>query len=291
MFEKYEFLKDSDLSKFSTMKTGGKANYIIFPKNTKELQEILKIIKKNQQKSFILGNGSNVLFDDEGFDGVIISLKHFDKLKRVSQNFVWVGAGINLFALNVKLKDMNLSGLEWSFGIPATLGGFVVMNGGCFGHEICELVEEVEVIENKKIKILDKNQLEFGYRCSNLKHCIVLNVKMKMKQADKKEIEEQMKVYLKKKKDSQPCDKPSLGSVFKVIYGKEIVYPAKIIDNLGLKGVKIGGAEVSCKHSGFIVNAGNATSGDVLKLIELLEAKLLETGIFPEREIIVLKKE
>lgn len=289
MFEKYDCLKDENLSKFSTMKVGGKAKYIVFPENRKELLEIFEIIKENNLKYFILGNGSNVLFDDKGFDGVVISLKKFDFFRKKC-NFVCVGAGINLFLLNQKLAKAGLSGLEWSYGIPATLGGLVVMNGGSFGQEIGQFVQSVTVFDGKRIKVLKKNQIEFSYRHSNLSKYVVLSVLMKFVPEKKEIIQAKMNECFAKKKSSQPCELPSLGSVFKLIHTEnEIIYPAKLIDNLGLKGVKIGGAEISTKHAGFIVNSGNATSEDILKLVEFVEKKLAEIGVFPEREMIILK--
>lgn len=291
MFKNIDFIENCNLSNFSTMKTGGVGKYIVFPKNVKELQEILKIIEKKQLKMLIIGNGSNILFDDTGFDGVLISLKHFDEIEKIEGNKVWIGAGINLFLLNNKLKNLCMSGMEWSFGIPATLGGLVVGNGGCFGHEIGNFVEEVVVLQNLTVKTLKKQDLMFEYRNSNLRDYAVLKVLLKLKPSSSEEVQEKMNYFLNMKRNAQPCDLPSLGSVFKLVVGKEIVYPAKLIDNLGLKGVRIGGAEVSTKHAGFIVNRGGATSHDVLNLVKFLEGKLAEIGVFPEREIVVLQKE
>ena len=289
MFEEFEFLKDADLSNFSTMKTGGKARYIVFPKNVKELIKILRIIKKNKLKFYVIGNGSNILFRDEGYDGVLISLKHFNKIE-IDDVYANVGAGTNLFYLNQFLQKNGLSGLEWSYGIPATLGGLIANNGGCFGHEICEFVEEVIVLQKMKAFVLSKDEIDFSYRFSSLKdNFIILCAKLKLKKEDPEIIKNNMINFLEKKRKLQPCEFPSLGSIFKRrIVGEEILYPAKLIDNLGLKGVKIGGAEISTKHAGFIINVGGAKSQDVVDLIEFIEKKLAEIGVNTEKEIIIL---
>ncbi len=289
MFERFECKKNVELKNFSTVKIGGRADYFVFPKNVLQLKDILAEIRQNKQKYFILGNGSNVLFSDDGYRGVVISLKYFDRISRFG-NSVRVGAGTNLFALNVRLKEMGLSGIEWSYGIPATLGGLIFMNGGSFGHEICEFVEEVVALKNGRILRLKKEQIEWGYRKTNLQNLIVLSAKLNLNPEKSVKIAEKMDFFLKKKRNTQPLDFPSLGSVFKVINGEEIIYPAKIIDNLGLKGVKIGGAEVSQKHAGFIVNSSNATCQDFLNLMNFLQEKLAKIGVFVESEIIVLKE-
>lgn len=298
MFEKFEKIENADLKNFSTMRTGGKARVIVFPKNKQELIEIMRLCEQHKKKSLVLGNGSNVLFDDTGFDGVIVSLKHFNKIsictKSMIKNdpshchFVSVGAGVNLFVLNRKLAEMGLSGLEWSYGIPATLGGFIVGNGGCFGHEIADFVEEVTVLDDRKIKTLKKSVLQFSYRNSNLRKFVVLSAKLRLKQQSSEKIRQDMMLYFNKKRESQPCEFPSLGSIFKHIKTEnETLFPAKLIDEMGLKGFCIGGAQVSTKHAGFIVNKGGATSTEVLQLIELLENKFAQKGVKAEREIIV----
>ena len=284
MFNSFEIIKNANLSKFSTIKIGGRAKYMLFPKTVSELKKILKIAQENNIKTQIIGNGSNVLFDDRGFDGAIVSLKHFDNIE-FSNEKVIVGAGVNLFKLNAALKNHELSGIEWSFGIPATIGGFVFVNGGSFGHEICEVVDEVRVLRNGKISTIKRKKIDFGYRFSNIDG-IILQVVLKLKRDDSEKIEKRMMDFLEKKKQSQPCDMPSLGSVFKRIVSKSgTVMPAKMIDTLGLKGVKIGKAEISTTHAGFIVNLGGATSQNVKDLIALVEKRFEEYGVFVEKEI------
>lgn len=289
MFKNVEYYENINLKNLSTMKTGGVGRWLVCPKNINELVQVLEICDKMKINHFMLGNGSNVLFDDAGFDGALISLRNFNQFVREG-NCVQVGAGMNLFALNLKLQSAGLSGLEFSFGIPAMLGGFVVMNGGCFGHEICEFVKSVTVLNQNTVMTLQRKDICFGYRFSSLKNLIVLGVELELKPEKSEIIQQKMQDFLETKHRMQPCDLPSLGSVFKRVSGEENVYPAKLIDNLGLKGVKIGGAEVSKKHAGFIVNTGDATSEDVLDLIRFLEARLAEVGVHVEREIVVINK-
>ena len=333
MFEEFECLLDVELARFSTMKIGGKAKWLIFPKNVQELQEILQICEEKRIKTFVLGNGSNVLFDDAGFDGAVLNLRHFDFVKveknckkiiknaqkcaknatflknlifetencafqnlknasfkifqRKRARSVQVGAGINLFALNLRLAKLGLSGLEFCYGIPATLGGFLVMNGGCFGHEICEFVEEVQILQDGKVFWRTKDTCDFSYRHSNLQNCVLLSAKLRLFEEKTEKILQNMNFFLEMKRASQPCDQPSLGSVFKAVDGVSV---GKILDELGLKGLSVGGAQVSTKHAGFVVNTGGATAEDVLSLVEIIEKKLAENGIKAEREIIVLKE-
>lgn len=288
MFKKFDHIENADLSNFSTMRMGGKAKYIVFPKNSKELIKIIKIIKKNNFNYHIFGNGSNILFSDDGYDGVLINLKHFNSIS-IYGEMVYVGAGVNLFYLNQFLQKNGLSGIEWSYGIPATIGGLVAGNGGCFGHEICDYIDEVIILRDEKVITLNRNEITFNYRSCDLKgKCIILNVKLKLKFENHDVIKSKMLNFLEEKREKQPCEFPSLGSIFKRVMTEEIIYPAKLIDNLGLKGVKIGGAEVSKKHAGFIVNCGNATSKDVLDLIIFLEEKLSKIGVNVEREIEIL---
>ncbi len=289
MFENFDVKEWASLKDYSTIKIGGKARWLIFPKNALEVKKILKILKKNNLKYFILGNGSNTLFDDNGYDGVIISLKKLNKIE-FDGDCVYSDAGVNLFVLGQKLKMHGLSGLEFCHGIPASLGGFVYMNGGCFGHEIGEFVEEVLVLRDDKIITLKKDQLKFSYRKSNLQDCVILKVLLKLTQNSPEIVKENMDNYYDKKKASQPCDLPSLGSIFKAVYGDKTIYVSKMIDTLGLKGVKIGEAEISNKHAGFIVNTGNATSKDFKDLIALIQKELAKVNVYPELEIIMLEK-
>ena len=280
MFDNIEKELDVDLKKFSTFKIGGVGKIMLFPKNIYELKRILSECQKNNLEYFILGNGSNILFPDDFFDKIIINLKNFCEIKVLSPKILRVGAGVKLFALHKFCADNNLSNLEWSYGIPATIGGLVYMNGGAFGYCIFDFVKRVKILENGKVVWKSQKDINYSYRKSNLDG-IVLAVELKLTYC--KGVKERQKDYFERRKESQPYDMPSVGSVFK---RENNIIPAKIIDNCGLKGVKIGKAEVSKKHAGFIINIGDATAHDVVNLIKIIRTK---TGVNFETEIIILE--
>lgn len=282
MIKNIEFKENESLKKHTTFKIGGRARFYVLPKNIKQLKKTIKHCKKNGLKYFVLGNGSNVLASDKGFDGVIISLKKMNKI-RCENSGVRAQSGVNLFTLNKTLAENSLSGMEWSYGIPATVGGAVKMNAGAYNFEFLNFVKKIRVLKDNRVRTY-KN-FDYSYRKGPIKDEIVLSVDLKLKKDDKIAILKRMKTNFEKRKISQPYDKSSAGSVFK--RGKDF-YPAKVIDDLGLKGFAINGAEVSKKHAGFIVNNKNARCEDVLKLIEEIEKKAKAEGFDFEREIIYL---
>lgn len=293
MFNGIKYEKNASLKDFSTIKIGGRAKYIVFPKDEAEIEMVLQEAKRSDEKVLILGNGSNTLFDVEFFGGVVISTREIKEIEKIGKEKVFVGAGANLFSLNLTLSQMGLGGLEWSYGIPASFGGLVYMNGGAFGSEIKDFLETVRVLRNGKIEDLKASEIEFAYRTSNLKNCIILGGVLALKEEKTEKIKEKMQNYLQKRRLTQPYDFPSLGSTFKHIKenGGEIIYPAKLIDSLGLKGVKIGGVEVSTKHAGFLINSGNGTAEDYLSLAKLIEQKVYERfGLKLEKEVVLLSE-
>ncbi len=280
MFEYVEKIKNADLKNYSTFKIGGKGT-ILFPKCVCELKKVIADCKKNGLDYFILGNGSNVLFPDYDLKIILISLKNFKKIKK-NGNFLQVDAGVNLFFLNKYCLDNCLSGLEWSYGIPASFGGLVHMNGGAYGSSIGEFIERVKVLKNGKVMWIDKDSLNFSYRASNIDG-IIICAEIHLKSEDKMKIEEKQRYFFECRKSTQPLEYPSAGSVFK---RKGEIFPAKIIDNLNLKGTTIGGAEISQQHAGFIINKHNAKAIDVLALISYIKRK---TNLNLEEEIVVLR--
>ncbi len=289
MIDNIEIKYNEKLSKYSSIKIGGFAKVMAFPKNKKELVGVIEQAKRRGQKIFILGNGSNTLFDDDGFDGVVVNMEKLNKI-RFYKHSVYVEAGVRLFYLNIKLQENGFSGIEWSYGIPGSVGGILKINGGAFGHEIFEFVDYVDVLSDKGIVRLKKKDIEFGYRKTDIDGCIV-GCKLVLKTNDKEEIFKKMQDNLQKKASLQPYDRLSLGSVFKhTIKDGEVVFPAKLIDSMGLKGVKIGGVEISKKHAGFFVSDGTATSRDYLALAKFVEEKFRQKGIDIEREFVFLKK-
>lgn len=291
MFEEFCFIENADLSRYSTIKLGGRARWLVFPKDEDEFVEVEQISKKAGYEPVVLGNGSNILFDVDFFDGVVISTRYLDRIERLDEERVRVGAGVNLFALNCKLKEIGLGGMEWSYGIPASFGGLVYMNGGAFGSEVKDVLESVMLFDGKQKIELKTEDLHFLYRNSGIGKKFVLSGVLRLFPKDSEKILSEMQAFFEKRKQTQPYDKPSLGSVFKRVQKSEILYPAKMIDSLGLKGVKIGGVEVSKKHAGFLVNDGSGTAEDFVRLVELIEREVEEKyNISLEREVIYLSE-
>ena len=279
MFDNIEKIENADLKNYNTFKIGGKGT-IVFPKNVLELKKTIKNCENNKLNYLILGNGSNLLFPDYDFDTILISLKKFNKISK-KQNIVYVEAGVNIYSLNNYCLNNSLTNLEWSYGIPASFGGLVYMNSGAYEHSIFDYIKRVKVLYDNKVVWINKKDIKFSYRKSNIDG-IILGAEIKLNKSDKKTIENKQKYYLECRKSSQPLNYPSAGSIFK---RKNDIIPAKLIDNLGLKGTRIGGAEISKKHAGFIVNIDNAKSIDVRALIDYIKNKV---GIDLEEEIIIL---
>lgn len=267
--ENYSHLLDADLKKFCTFKIGGKAKHLFIVHSNNTLLNVCSFCNVHNIKYKIIGYGSNLLFDDRGYNGAIIVNKSENFIFR--KTYLYCDAGVNLNALINASMNKNLSGLEFFAGIPSSVGGAIVNSLGAFNHQISDLVEEVicyKKSDPKRPIILSKNDCKFGYRTSTFKDdkFIITRVKLRLTLGEKSSILERMKNSLTKKSRTQPLDKYSAGSIFK----RSTLIPAKIIDELGLKGKQIGGAEISNKHSGFIINKENATSIDVQNLIKYI---------------------
>lgn len=278
------------MSLVTSFRCGGRADFFVCPEEMRTLLNLLTLHKN--RKLFILGNGTNTLFSDTGFNGLVICTKNLSAIRtwgsdKTEDVFVECECGVSLFALHAFLVENSLSGLEFAFGIPASIGGAVVTNCGAFGQEIGEFVESVEVFENGKTRKISKNEIFFSYRNSSLKNYIVLKIVLRLKKGDKKYIIDKQQEILQKRKLLQPLEYASAGSVFK---RQGDVIPAKIIEELDLKGFSIGGAQISRKHAGFIINTGGASATDVINLIKFVESKVFEERkIRLEREIIIVE--
>lgn len=286
MFKNFEVLENEELNKHTSFKIGGPARYFIFPKNTIELAKIIKICEQNNLKYFVLGNGSNILASDEGFDGVIINLKNFNQIKKhkyKDKYYITTGAGVTLFKLNHYFLENCLSNFEWSYGIPGSVGGAIKMNAGAFGHSFCEYISEITILKDGKIKKIKKPT--FSYRTGPIKDEIILSTKLLLNNDNPVNINQNIQKYFEIKKSLQPYDLPSAGSIFK---RNGNLCPSKIIDELGLKGLRFGDAMISTKHAGFIVNLKRAKCSDVLKLIEIIELYFNQQNLNFEKEIIYL---
>lgn len=266
-----KYIENASLSEFTTYKVGGKANVIVYPKDIKKLTELLKYIKSNSIKHKILGNGSNTVFSSKTYEGIIIKLDELNNLEIVG-NKVVVGAGYNLMKLSALATRKSLSGLEFASGIPGTIGGAVYMNAGAYKSDMGYIVKSVKVLTpDFKIITMTNKELKFHYRDSFLQHnkdYICLEATLKLKPGKKSEITEINNERKKRRLESQPLEYPSAGSVFR---NPEGMFAGKLIEDIGLKGLTKGGAQVSNKHANFIINLGNATAEDVKELIEFVQ--------------------
>lgn len=266
--------KDISLSTLTTYKTGGIAKLVVYPNNINNLKQMLKLIHKYNIKYFILGKGSNTLFSDKEFNGVIIKLDKLNNFK-IKQTEIYVESGMILSKLVQASVKNELTGLEFAIGIPGTIGGAIYMNAGAYGNNMSNIVKSVIVLNEKfQIKEIPLEKLKFDYRYSIFqanKNLICVAANIKLEHGNHDEIASKIKENLLKRKNSQPLEYPSAGSVFRNPKGNNA---GKIIEELGLKGKIIGGAEISTKHANFIINKNNASSSDILNLIKLVQKEV-----------------
>lgn len=266
--------KDISLSTLTTYKTGGIAKLVVYPNNINNLKQLLKLIHKHNIKYFILGKGSNTLFSDKEFNGVIIKLDKLNNFK-IKETEIYVESGMILSKLVQASIKNELTGLEFAIGIPGTIGGAIYMNAGAYGSKMSNIVKSVIVLNEKlQIEEIPLEKLKFDYRYSIFqanKNLICIAANIKLEHGNHDEIDSKIKENLLKRKNSQPLEYPSAGSVFRNPKGN---YAGKIIEELGLKGKNIGGAEISSKHANFIINKTNASSSDILNLIKLVQKEV-----------------
>ena len=264
------------MSDYTTYKVGGYAIALVYPDDIKDLIKLLTYLKTNNIKYKILGNGSNLIFSDNKYEGVLIKLSEFDKLD-INDTVVTVGAGYNLIKLSLKTAKLGLSGLEFASGIPGTIGGAVFMNAGAYKSDMGYIVSEVKVLTpNLEIKTLYNKDLDFHYRTSFLQKnpdYICLEAKLVLKHGDANSIMEIIADRKQRRLLTQPLEYPSAGSVFR---NPENDFAGRLIEKLGYKGKNIGGAYVSEKHANFIINKNNATASDVRNLINEIKNKVKE---------------
>ncbi len=269
--------RNISLSDYTTYRVGGKAMAIVYPKNTKKLIELLKLINDAGVKYKILGNGSNLLFSDKNFEGIIIKLSEFDEISFFGRNKVRVGAGYLLPKLSLLTAKKGLAGLEFASGIPGTVGGAVFMNAGAYKSDMGYVVQEVKVLTpDYKIITLENKEMNFHYRSSFLQahpDYICLEVVIKLKKGDKELLNDVIRERRARRIESQPLEYPSAGSVFRNPDGN---FAGKMIEDLGLKGYRKGGAMVSSKHANFIINYDNATGSDIKELIDYVHDEVLK---------------
>lgn len=281
------YLADEPMALHTTMRVGGPASRFVTAENLNELKALLAAVREFDIPYLILGNGSNLLVADEGIDGAVISLSgDFKKIGLLPGSAVSAGAGAQLANVCAFARDNALSGLEFAYGIPGTLGGAVFMDAGAYGGEMRDVVYSVtHITAGGDIETLAGEALAFGYRESRYKSSreVILSAQLGLKAGEVREISSRMEELILRRRMKQPYDLPSAGSVFK---RPKDGYAAALIEESGLKGARVGMAQVSEKHAGFIVNLGGAKCSDVLGLIEKVRTEVLrQTGIELECEV------
>jgi UDP-N-acetylmuramate dehydrogenase len=276
-------LENHNMKNHSNMKVGGVAKRFIAVENKNELKEIFEKF----DNIFLIGNGTNTLIDDGDLDITFVSLKDLNRVEELSEGIVRVEAGLDFNKLIAFMNRNNYSGLENLAGIPGSVGGLVYMNGGAYGSEIFDCIKEIEIFdENHEIRNLKKNEIKFSYRSTEIqeKNWVIISATFEFKRG----FDLQKVIEIQTLRESkQPLDKPNLGSTFKNPKGD---FSARLISEAGLKGTKIGGAEISPKHPNFIVNNGDATFEDISKILSLVKGKIKELyDVQLEEEIIILK--
>ncbi|MBQ6717532.1 MAG: UDP-N-acetylmuramate dehydrogenase [Clostridia bacterium] len=283
---KIEYICDEPMSRHTTFKIGGNADIFVKVKTEDELKTVLSLTKEFNLPLLLLGKGSNLLVSDKGIAGVVISLDGLDSVT-VDGDTVTCGAGASLRAVCLAAQKSSLSGLEFAYGIPGTVGGALYMNAGAYGGEMSQVVVSATALDRDgNIKLFTPEQMKLGYRVSAFKNTdlIITSVTLKLKHGNADEIKAAMDDFFSRRRDKQPLEFPSAGSTFKRPEG---YFAGALIEKNNLKGASVGGAQVSQKHAGFVINTGNATCEDVLSLIKKVKDTVKQAdGVDLEPEVI-----
>ena len=285
-----ELRRDEPMSRHTSFRIGGPAALMALPGSMEQAQASVKTARALDIEPFFLGNGSNLLVADEGYPGFILKLGgEFDEI-RASGGGLEAGAAVLLSRLSKRALELGLTGLEFAGGIPGSVGGAVTMNAGAYGGEMAQALEEVDFLDEAgKIRTLPVSECGLGYRKSIFsgRKCLILGARFRLEQGDPAVIRARMDELAAKRREKQPLEHPSAGSMFKRPPGH---FAAALIDQCGLKGLAVGGAQVSEKHAGFVVNRGDAACADVLELVrQVREQVLRQTGVELEMEVKVLR--
>lgn len=284
--ENIEYICDAMMCDYTTFRIGGKADFLALPDSVRKLEALVNCSKECGIDYTVVGKGSNLLVADGGIRGLVIVTSHMDDIELLSDNTVVCSAGTPLIKLCIFALENSLGGLEFAYGIPGTVGGAAYMNAGAYGGEMKDVVVSCSHIDNDgKNGVFTAEELAFGYRKSIYEEngFIITGVTLKLFESTKEEIRAKMNDFLSRRKDKQPLEFPSAGSTFKRPEG---YFAGALIEQCGLKGYSVGGAQVSEKHAGFVINKGGATAQDVLDLVENVKNTVLnETGVLLEPEI------
>ena len=289
----YEIFSEEPLSKHTSFRIGGPAELMVFPRSVKELSQVIKTTHEMGIRPYILGGGTNVLAPDEGLRGVVIVTKDaLIGLQLLDETHISAMSGMTLAKTAMFAAQDNLSGLEFAHGIPGTVGGAVFMNAGAYGGEIKDVAVKTEFMcLDGEIETFEGEAHGFGYRSSAFQKLdgVILRTEFKLTPSNEKDIRNKIKELADRRRASQPLELPSAGSTFK---RPQTGYAAALIDEAGLKGLQVGGAAVSEKHAGFIVNLGGATAADVLALVKQVQSRVFDhSGVLLEPEIRLWKNE
>lgn len=284
--ENIEYRQNEPMRAHTTFKIGGEADIFIIPASPAALIYAVKKCNELEIPYFILGNGSNLLVSDGGIEGAVISLAGINGISSDGEK-ITCGAGAMLSSVCLKALSLSLTGLEFAYGIPGTAGGALYMNAGAYGGQMADVIESAECLTaSGEIKTLKKENMQLGYRSSVFKNSglIIISLTLALKKGDKTEIKAEMDDLLNRRKQKQPLEYPSAGSTFKRPEG---YFAGALIEKNGLKGLTVGGAQVSEKHAGFVINRGGATAADVKALIGKIQKKVFENdGVMLEPEVI-----
>lgn len=267
---------DEPMSSHCTFRAGGTAKYYVIPDEYTKVRDVMRLCVEENIPYYVIGNGSNLLVQDDGFDGLIIEIDSSLAEIEINGNEIVAKAGAKLSKIAVKALNESLTGFEFAHGIPGNLGGAVTMNAGAYGGEMKDVLKWVKVLDNNgEMKILKAEEIELGYRTSIIvkEKMIVLEACIELHKGNRDEIEKHMKELMAKRKEKQPLEYPSAGSTFKRPEG---YFAGKLIQDAGLKGYRVGGAMVSEKHSGFVINYDNATATDIINLMKDVRKKVYE---------------
>ncbi|WP_250674003.1 UDP-N-acetylmuramate dehydrogenase [Paraclostridium ghonii] len=292
ILNKEDILLDEPMKNHTSFKVGGPTDFLVKPRNEEEIKELVSLLKKENIPYLIIGNGSNLLVKDGGIRGVVIKIADSFNEFKIEGNTVYAQSGALLSFMGKAILNESLTGFEFAAGIPGTLGGAIAMNAGAYGGEMKDIVKTVKIMDFEgNIFDLSNEEMEFSYRKSIIskKDYIVLSAVIELKEGNFEEIRESMRELTKSRVTKQPLTLPSAGSTFKRPEG---YFAAKLIEDSGLKGLTLRGAQVSDKHSGFVVNLGDATAKDILDLIYVVKSTVnSKFGVMLEEEVKILGDE
>ena len=284
-----QILKDEPMGKHTTFRAGGKADYLVMPSNEEQVRDLVLLLKKENVPYYVMGNGSNLLVRDQGFKGVIIQIARKMNQIRVEGETIYAQAGALLSKIAAQALGEGLTGFEFASGIPGTLGGAVMMNAGAYGGEMKQVIVNACVLTSAgEIAVIPADLMELGYRTSVFakNQDIILSAQLKLEYGNEAVIREYMDKLKEQRVSKQPLEYPSAGSTFKRPEG---YFAGKLIQDAGLRGFQVGGAQVSEKHCGFVINKDHATATDILSLMEQVSDKVeAEFGVRLEPEVKII---